>query len=65
MDMPEILDNINLIIMENDYKVFEYKQYIDNVLKQNNFKVDYVESGGWGPCFNNFFEVWKKDVVNV
>ena len=60
MDMPEILDNINLIIMENDYHNFEHKLYIDNILIKNNFYVDYTESGGWGPCYNNFFETWKK-----
>lgn len=32
LDMPEILDNIKLIIMENDYHVSEHKEYIDNVL---------------------------------
>ena len=58
MDMPEILDNINLIIMENDYYDLYKKKYIDDVLKKNNFYVDYVESGGWGPCYNNFFETW-------
>jgi hypothetical protein len=60
MDIPEILNNINLIIMENDYKDINHKVYIDNVLKNNNFYVDYVESGGWDPCYNNFFEVWKR-----
>ncbi len=59
MDTPEILDNINLIIMENDYRDITHKQYIDSVLK-NNFYVDYVEQGGWEPCYNNFFEVWKR-----
>ena len=63
MDMPEILDNINLIIMENDYQDISQKQYVDEILLQNNFVSDYVESGGWSsscPCYNNFFEVWKK-----
>ena len=60
MDMPEILDNIKLIIMENDYWDISKKEYVDNILKKNNFYVDYVENGGWGPCFENFFEVWKK-----
>jgi len=60
MDMPEILTNINLIIMENDYTDVTHKQYIDGVLRANNFYVDYVEGGGWGPCYNNFFEVWKR-----
>ena len=62
MDMPEILNNINLIIMENDYFCCMCKKdYIDHVLTKKNFKRDYVESGGWGPCYNNFFEVWKKN----
>ena len=60
MDMPEILDNIKLIIMENDYYEISKKIYIDKILIQNNFIIDYTESGGWGPCYNNFFEVWRK-----
>lgn len=61
MDMPEILNNIKLIIMENDYNDIAHKEYIDAVLKENNFYVDFSLGGGWGPCFNNFFEVWKKN----
>jgi FkbM family methyltransferase len=60
MDMPEILNNINLIIMENDYHIMSHKLYVDEILKNNNFYRNYVESGGWGVCYNNFFEVWKK-----
>ena len=60
MDMPQILENINLIIMENDYHDISKKNYVDEILKQNNFRVDYAEAGGWGPCYNNFFEVWKR-----
>jgi FkbM family methyltransferase len=59
-DMPEILTNVNLIIMENDYHNIAHKQYIDDILLKNNFYIDYVESGGWGPCYSNFFEVWKR-----
>jgi FkbM family methyltransferase len=60
MDMPEILDNINLIIMENDYRDILQKEYINNILIQNNYYRDYVEGGGWGHCHNIFYEVWKK-----
>ena len=60
MDMPELLNNIKLIIMENDYYNISEKMYVDQVLKNNNFYRDYFESGGWGPCYDNFFEVWKK-----
>ena len=60
MDMPEILDNIKLIIMENDYHELDKKKYVDEILVKNQFYRDYVEAGGWGVCHNNFFEVWKK-----
>jgi FkbM family methyltransferase len=62
MDMPEILNNINTIIMENDYYEIDKKQFVDEILKKNNFSVYYSEPGGWGPCFNFFYEVWKKNV---
>lgn len=63
LDMPEIVTNINLIIMENDYHNLEHKLYIDNKLREENFEVVYSQIGGWGPCYNNFFEVWKKKDV--
>jgi hypothetical protein len=58
--MPEILHGIKLIMMENDYHVILDKHYVDNVLKTNGFCVDYVKSGGWGPCKDKFFKVWKR-----
>jgi FkbM family methyltransferase len=60
MDFPHILNNINLIITENDYHVLDHKIYIDNILKQNGFYVDYSRPGGWGPCSEFFYQVWKK-----
>jgi FkbM family methyltransferase len=62
MDMPEIINNVKLIVMENDYWELSHKEYIDEILTKNNFYRDYVEGGGWGPCVNNFFEVWKRDI---
>jgi FkbM family methyltransferase len=59
-DMPDILKNINLIIMENDYHILSEKQYVDYILKKNNFIREYYEEGGWGPCRDNFYEVWRK-----
>ena len=64
VDMPEILNTVNLIIMENDYSCIEHKQYVDQVLKRNGFYVDYTNNAGRGQepyvrcCFDNFFEVW-------
>ena len=62
-DMPEVLDNIKLIIVENDYLETAQKEYVDSVLISKGFYVDYVESGGWGPdtpFYINFYEVWKR-----
>lgn len=72
-DTPEILDNINLIIMENDYKYFFQKKYVDRILIKNNFHRSYVESRtftnykhkiferkGKKYLRENFYEVWNK-----
>jgi len=66
MDMPEILNNINLIIMENDYHDINHKKYVDTILIQNDFYVEYSENGCalakqiFPQTFENFYEVWKK-----
>lgn len=61
MDMPEILNNIKLIIMENDYDDIEKKNYVDNILTQHNFYVDYAEALSLDmACANKFFEVWVR-----
>lgn len=59
-DIPEILNNIKLIITENDYNDINHYNYIKNELLRNNFISVYSLAGGWGPCYDNFFEVWKK-----
>lgn len=58
LDMPEILNGIETIIMENDYHNVEHKNYIDGILKMKGFTRNYREMGGWGQCYENFFEVW-------
>jgi FkbM family methyltransferase len=60
LDMPEILNNIKLILVENDYDNPDHKTYIDDVLIDNNFNLIYTQGGGWGTYANNFYEVWKK-----
>ena len=59
-DFPEILNGINLIIMENDYNDIKQKEYVDLVLRQNGLDIVHQEGGGWGPCYNFFYEVWKR-----
>lgn len=44
--------------MGGDRKIM--KENVDEELRRNGFEVDYVEKGGWGPCEERFFEVWKK-----
>lgn len=59
-DMPEILTGIEKIIIENDFTDINHKQYMDNVLTTNGFRIAFTQSGGWGPCFNCFYQVWTK-----
>ena len=60
-DMPEILDPVNLIIMENDYHNIDHKNAVDRVLGEAGFTSIYQEAGGWGPCQSKFFEVFRKN----
>jgi len=57
-DMPEILDGINIIIMENDYFDISKKREIDKFLSDKGFRVKHYEAGGWGPCYYFFYEIW-------
>ena len=59
-DEPDMLANFDKIILENDYHDINHKIYVDNIMINNGFKNVYKEAGGWGPCFDFFFEVWQK-----
>ena len=59
-DEPDMLINFNKIILENDYHNINHKIYVDNIITKHGFKNVYREAGGWGPCYNCFFEVWQK-----
>lgn len=61
-DFPNILDNIKMIIMENDYHDMEKKNFVDTFMIQKQFERIYYEEGGWGPCYPFFYEVWKKRI---
>ena len=65
LQMPEILENIKTIIMENDYHVVNHKAYVDDVLKKNDFDVVCsMPLTSHRKCFlhtrDRFYEVWKK-----
>ena len=59
-DDISILNNINLVIIENDFSDISHKEFIDDIFKIHGLNRVYSESGGWGPCSNMFYEVWKK-----
>lgn len=61
LDMEEILDNIKTIIIENDFRDLSHKIYVDSVLTRRGFRTVYSKSGGWGPCYDFFFQVFMKD----
>jgi hypothetical protein len=48
------------VIMENDYHNATHKAVVDAILTSKGFSRIFSQSGGWGPCLNNFFEVWSK-----
>jgi FkbM family methyltransferase len=66
LDMPEILEHVKLIIMENDYYNEAHKKYVDDVLHGHNFNVVYSEPlVGYDGLFthtrNEFYQVWKRN----
>jgi hypothetical protein len=54
--MPEILANIKMILMKNDYFERTHKDYIDRIMEQNGFTVAYSKPGDE----NTFYQVWIK-----
>ena len=61
---PDLLNNIETIILENDFETLEHKVAVDNVFLSKGFKCIYEEKGvpaaAWCCCFDNFYQVWKK-----
>uniref|UniRef100_A0A6C0KQ04 Methyltransferase FkbM domain-containing protein n=1 Tax=viral metagenome TaxID=1070528 RepID=A0A6C0KQ04_9ZZZZ len=57
-DNPSVLDTIKLVIMENDYHDVDQKQMVDAILYLKGFTRAHHVRGGWGPCFEYFYEVW-------
>ena len=64
-DMPYILENINLIIIENDYISLDHKLFVDKVLESYNFKLIKNVTGGFehSPCYDCFYQVFVKHNV--
>ena len=63
IDKPSILNNINTIIIENDFPVIDHKLYIDSILKSKGFMCIFVEkldSDSTFPCKDFFWETWQR-----
>lgn len=54
-DTPEILDNIKMVIMENDYINVVHKHYVISTLQEKRFKLDYQKSNA---DREDFYQVW-------
>jgi hypothetical protein len=47
--------------LENDFQDITEKEFVNQVFGMYGFKCIYAEAGGWGPCYNFFYEVWQKE----
>lgn len=60
-DMPEVLEGIQLILVENDYLDEKQKKWIDYMLEINGFQVVYSEPiESIRPCSSFFYEAWRR-----
>lgn len=64
-DMPEILDGIELILMENDYRNVDHYNFVKQKLEEHDFinirSIDGKPYGAeWSVCCSYFFQAWKK-----
>lgn len=59
-DDPDILNNMKLLIIENDYTDRKRLDYVQNVFRDKGFQNIYTRAGGWEPCYNCFYQVWSK-----
>lgn len=67
VDRPNILNNINTLILENDYDNVEHKYYVEKLLKEKGFKKVYSKEckleiclEKFPECVEDFYTVWKK-----
>lgn len=59
-DEPDFLNGFETIIIENDFTDISHKEFVNEEFKRYNFRTVFNLSGGFGPCENCFYEVWKK-----
>lgn len=59
-DDESLLDDVETIIVENDYTDRDHYDTVRMKFQAHGFKLVYNKAGGWGPCFNVFYQVWLK-----
>ncbi len=59
-DEPDMLRDIETVIIENDFHDIDKKQFVDSKFLENNLMPVYFQAGGWGPCQQFFFQVFSK-----
>lgn len=62
-DEPKVLDNIETIIIENDFNDMEHKIYVDTVFTNNGFSCVYnaeLEFDNFPHLKHCFYQVWKR-----
>jgi FkbM family methyltransferase len=59
-DMPEIITNIKIIILENDFLELNQGLFVHDFLIKNCFKIDYTKEAGWGYFKHCFYQVWVR-----
>lgn len=67
-EFPEILDDIEMLIIENDYSTKGHKDYVDKQLIERGFIRIYrnILQFNYNVLHkNNFYEVWQKRAVHV
>jgi len=60
-DTPEILNNIKMIFIENDFQSSDDLMYVHNILRKNNFKVICELPHPYAIESKDFYQVWKKE----
>ena len=59
-DDESILEDIDTIIIENDYADRAQYDELCSKFMSYGFLLHYNKPGGWGPCQYEFYQVWKK-----
>lgn len=60
-DFPTILDGVCSVFIENDFRAVAHKQFVDERLRERGFAPICSRAGGWGPCANAFYQVWRRE----